>query len=121
MDSSSNMLGALLQQAGGLQGLMEKFGQAGLGDQFSSWVSQGENQAISGDQLKSALGGEVFGEASKKMGLDLGALMPMAAKLLPELINQLTPQGKIEGNEPSEGQIKDVVGNLLKNGLSQLM
>jgi uncharacterized protein YidB (DUF937 family) len=39
--------GGLLAQSGGLQGLANKFSQAGQGGAFSSWVGMGENQSPS--------------------------------------------------------------------------
>ena len=39
------ILGTVLAQSGGLQGLMSKFSQAGLGNVFSSWVSTGPEPA----------------------------------------------------------------------------
>src|SRR5579859_6283832 len=41
----------LIQQNGGVPGLIARFEQSGLGQQAASWVSTGANQAISADQL----------------------------------------------------------------------
>jgi len=38
------VLGGLLAQSGGLQGLANKFAQSGQGNAFQSWVGMGENQ-----------------------------------------------------------------------------
>ncbi len=45
------ILGRVLAQNGGLQGLANKFSQTGQGDKFASWVSRGENQPISSSQI----------------------------------------------------------------------
>ena len=41
----------LLQQSGGLAGILEKFKKAGFGAQANSWVSTGQNMAISPEQV----------------------------------------------------------------------
>jgi len=41
------ILGGLLAQSGGLQGLASKFAQSGQGNAFKSWVGMGENQPVS--------------------------------------------------------------------------
>ena len=41
---------------GGLEGLVAKFQQAGLGEVIGSWIGTGQNQAISGEQLSNVLG-----------------------------------------------------------------
>ena len=46
------ILGGLLTQSGGLEGLANKFSQGGQGGAFSSRVGMGENQPISADQIQ---------------------------------------------------------------------
>jgi uncharacterized protein YidB (DUF937 family) len=62
MQSQANplvgVLGTLLMQSGGLQGLMGKFSQAGLGSVFSSWVGCGANQPIAANQIEQVLGSD---------------------------------------------------------------
>ena len=41
----------ILQQNGGIEGVLAKFQQAGYGAQAGSWVSTGQNVPISGDVL----------------------------------------------------------------------
>jgi uncharacterized protein YidB (DUF937 family) len=50
------MLSGLLSEAGGMEGLMSQFQSAGFGGPFASWVSTGENQPLSADQMQNALG-----------------------------------------------------------------
>ena len=49
------IVGGLLAQSGGLQGLASKFAQNGQGNAFQSWVGMGENQPISSGQIQNAL------------------------------------------------------------------
>src|ERR1700747_2842234 len=64
------VLGGLLAQSGGLQGLANKFAQSGQGNAFQSWVGMGENEAISSNQVQSVLGSEQVNAIETKMGVD---------------------------------------------------
>ena len=100
--------GGLIEQAlnlindpavGGLSGLINKFQNNGLGDLISSWVSTGQNQAISGDQMTSTLGMDKIGEIAKSLGISHTDTANGLASILPQLIDKLTPQGQVpEGN-----------------------
>ena len=61
-------LAGLLQQPGGLQGLIDRFQQAGLGSQMSSWVGTGSNLPVEGAQLQQALGGDWFAGLASQLG-----------------------------------------------------
>jgi len=88
-----------VQQEGGLDGLMGKLRDAGLGDQVDSWVSTGGNQPISPDQLSQALGPETVQKLSSSSGLDITKLLPLLAAFLPQIVDMLTPNGQ----EPAGG------------------
>ncbi len=45
------MIMGLLQQNGGLSGLVQTLGKSGLADQVASWVGTGANQPVSPDQI----------------------------------------------------------------------
>jgi uncharacterized protein YidB (DUF937 family) len=49
------ILGGLLAQSGGVQGLANKFSQRGQGDTFSSWVGMGENSRFPAIKFKTCL------------------------------------------------------------------
>jgi len=80
---------------GGLGGLMNALRQGGLGGQLDSWISTGPNQAVSPDQLQSALGGsDLLGSLAQQLGGSHGDAASMLSQVLPGLIDQLTPQGQ---------------------------
>jgi hypothetical protein len=58
--------------AGGLGGLLDKLQKGGLGNVVDSWLNSGDNQAVSPDQLRSALGPEVVRTLAQRSGLGLG-------------------------------------------------
>jgi uncharacterized protein YidB (DUF937 family) len=112
-----NVLSGLLAnngELGGLNGLVEKFQQAGLGDAVSSWIGKGENQAISGDQLSNALGSDVITKAASQLGLDPSQLSGQLAQMLPGLIDKLTPNGTAPaGGLGNAGDLMGMLGGLL--------
>jgi uncharacterized protein YidB (DUF937 family) len=85
----------LLQQNGGLQGILGKFQQAGYGAQADSWVSTGQNMPISGDALSHVLGQGQLGQIAEQLGMSSGDTAGGLASVLPQLIDRMTPQGQV--------------------------
>jgi uncharacterized protein YidB (DUF937 family) len=82
-------------QVGGITGLQKMFEQGGLGGVFSSWVSNGQNQPISANQLQDVLHSGAFEEAAQKSGIDANQLTGIMSTLLPHLVDKLTPNGQV--------------------------
>jgi uncharacterized protein YidB (DUF937 family) len=101
-----------VQQEGGIDALMGKLKDAGLGDQVDSWVGTGENQPVDPAALGQALGPDTVQRLSAGSGIDVGKLLPMLAAFLPQIINMLTPHGKIP-----EGGLGQAAGNMDIGGL----
>jgi uncharacterized protein YidB (DUF937 family) len=80
---------------GGLGNLVEQFQRGGLGDVMSSWIGTGQNQPISPDQLGGVLGGELLGKLTQQTGMNPGDLLGQLSKMLPQMVDQATPEGKI--------------------------
>jgi uncharacterized protein YidB (DUF937 family) len=89
------LLAALSSQEGGLGGLVQKFESAGLGDVISSWVGNGENQAVAPDALHGILGSDLVQQISAKTGLPVAELLPQIAQHLPGLVDGMTPEGQL--------------------------
>lgn len=98
-------------QAGGLQGLIQQFQQAGLGGHMDSWISTGQNLPISPDQLTQVLGSGKLQQMAQQAGMDPQALSSGLSQVLPQMIDKLTPQGQA----PSSG-FDDVIGMLGRLG-----
>jgi uncharacterized protein YidB (DUF937 family) len=92
---------ALVQQQGGLSGLLDKFRQSGLGQHADSWVGTGPNMAVTGAQVQQVLGGDALSGIAARLGIPVQQAGASMAQLLPELINQLTPGGQMPGNHDS--------------------
>ncbi len=102
----------LINQQGGLSGLVEKFQQGGLGDVVASWVGTGANQPISADQLQQVLGSGPLADIAGKLGVSPDEVGGHLAQLLPQVVDKLTPNGSIE-----QGGLLDQGLNVLKSGL----
>jgi uncharacterized protein YidB (DUF937 family) len=99
--SQGNLVEALLgllnqsQNGGGLQNLISSFQQAGLGEVIASWVSTGQNLPISAEQIQQALGGGQLSQLANASGLSQSDTAGGLAAILPNLIDQMTPNGQI--------------------------
>ena len=101
----------MLNQNGGLAGVLEKFKENGLAEQAASWVGTGENLPISADQIASVLGNSQLGEIATKFGIDTNTLSAQIAEHLPVIVDKLTPNGEV----PSEsGNLLSVLMGMLK-------
>jgi len=80
---------------GGLGALVEQFTQAGHGGAVNSWIGQGQNQPIAPHDLGAALGPETVGQLSQQTGMGSSDLLSQLSQLLPGVIDQLTPQGRM--------------------------
>ena len=115
--ADANPLGAalasLLEKNGGIQGLMAKFSQGGLGDIFSSWVGLGENKSISPDQINSLLGSDQIGSIAKGLGIDPALASGFLADHLPKIIDKLTPSGQVEAGADDAKGLASLLPSLL--------
>ena len=80
---------------GGLGDLIGKLTAGGAGPQVNSWVGQGANEPIQPGQLGSALGQGTLNELSQRTGMSQQELLNQLATALPQLINHLTPNGRM--------------------------
>jgi uncharacterized protein YidB (DUF937 family) len=82
-------------QSGGLMGLVEKMTAGGLGEQVNSWISTGQNLPVTGNQIQAILGSSVVQEMAEKMGINSNDVAGNLARLLPLVIDHLTPDGQV--------------------------
>lgn len=101
-------------ELGGIQGLIAKFDQAGLGDLIQSWIGNGDNLPISGDQMSRVLGSDLVKNIASQLGMDPAQASSQLAQLLPGLINQFTPQGHVPaGGLGNAGDLMGMLGGFL--------
>ena len=109
------VLGGLLAQSGGLQGLASKFAQSGHGNAFQSWVGMGENQPVSGSAIQNALGSDQVKALAAKMGIDPAQASAFLAEYLPKVVDKLTPAGKIDPGADHQQGLASLLPSLLQS------
>jgi len=87
--------------SGGLGDLMKQFQQQGLGDQADSWVSNGPNKQIAPGDLANALGADQINQLASQSGLSREELLQGLSQHLPDVVNHLTPDGRL----PDENEL----------------
>jgi uncharacterized protein YidB (DUF937 family) len=87
--------------SGGLGDLLRQFQQNGQGEVANSWVGPGPNKQISPGDLASALGADQIDALSAQSGLSRDELLSGLSRHLPDVIDHLTPDGRL----PTEGEL----------------
>jgi uncharacterized protein YidB (DUF937 family) len=88
--------------SGGLGDLLNQFQQKGLGDKADSWVSNEPNKQVSPGDLANALGADQIEALTSQSGLSRDDLLQGLSQFLPDVVNKLTPDGRLpDENEMS--------------------
>lgn len=112
-----SLITGLVNQHGGLEGLLKQFAAKGLGDHAASWVSTGQNLPITGEHITHVFGAEKVQQLAQQAGLPAGAVSSGLADLLPKVVDHLTPQGSIGGQDGIQAGLQ----KLLQGGLGGLL
>jgi uncharacterized protein YidB (DUF937 family) len=94
---------------GGLAGLVQAFQGRGMGDLVSSWIATGPNPPVNASQITDVLGHDTMSQFAAKAGVPHGEAGGLLASLLPAVIDQLTPQGRV----PEPNDLESALGGLL--------
>ena len=89
--------------SGGLGDLLKQLQQNGHGETANSWVSPGPNKQIAPGDLANALGADQINGLMSQTGLSREDLLSGLSQQLPDVINHLTPDGRLPtGDEVSD-------------------
>ncbi len=91
--------------SGGLGDLLKQFQQNGHGDTGNSWVAPGPNKQIAPGDLANALGADQINSLMSQSGLSREELLSGLSQHLPEVINHLTPDGRLPTEDELAGRI----------------
>lgn len=112
-DLMSSVIGGLIQQAGGVGGLLGMLKQGGLGQHADSWQGTGQNMPIEGGDLMKVLGGMMGGagaqQAQQAQPGGMGGGMGGLGGLLGSVLGGAAPGG-------AGGNLGDL---LAKSGIGQ--
>jgi uncharacterized protein YidB (DUF937 family) len=89
--------------SGGLGDLLKQLQQNGHGETANSWVSPGPNKQIAPGDLANALGADQINSLMSQSGLSREDLLNGLSQQLPEVVNHLTPDGRL----PTEDEVAD--------------
>jgi uncharacterized protein YidB (DUF937 family) len=81
--------------SGGLGRLINDLQNSGQGRVAQSWINRGPNDEIAPADLKNALGSETLDALARQTGLSPDELLKGLSQHLPDLIDQLTPNGRL--------------------------
>jgi uncharacterized protein YidB (DUF937 family) len=88
----------MLQQNGGLSGVLAKMQQAGYGEQAQSWVGTGQNLPIDAGALSQIFGQGNLGQLAQQLGISPDEASGSLAQMLPDVVDRMTPAGQIPDN-----------------------
>jgi uncharacterized protein YidB (DUF937 family) len=105
----------MINNAGGLSALAQKFQQNGLGDMVAAWIKTGPNPPITQQQVQQVLGSDAVQALAQKVGLSGPNASALLVTVLPTLVDKLTPNGQIPTD--AGGLLESGVNFLKKSGL----
>jgi len=91
--------------SGGLGKLIKELQDSGHGRAAQSWVGTGQNQEIAPHHLADALGSDTLDALSQQTGLEREDLLAGLSQHLPDLIDQLTPHGRLPSEEEAHRMV----------------
>ena len=106
------VVGPLLMKflsGGGLQKMMGQAQAAGAGDKAQSWVAKGENQQIGAVELEKVVGTEEIDQIANAVGADREQTAAVLAQALPQVVDQVTPDGKLPDPDQLDAALKNVL------------
>lgn len=120
--SAESLVGGLIgafssgggSQSGMLHGILGNLASSGLQELVSSWLSKGDNKPISAGQISSALDQNQLSELAGHLNVDAGSVPGVLAKLLPEIVDKISPNGQMPQAHELSGSLSSVM-DVLKN------
>ena len=85
----------LVNDHGGVQGMMDTLSQKGLGGAVQSWIGTGPNQPMTADQVHQTIGADKVAELAKQAGVTPQEMSNHLATTLPQVVDQLSPNGTL--------------------------
>jgi uncharacterized protein YidB (DUF937 family) len=93
--ASGEISSGMLRGLPGLGAIVDRFTQNGFSDTVQSWIGVGQNRPIAPNDLNAALGPDVVNNLERQTGLSRDQLLDQLAQALPQVVDRLTPHGRI--------------------------
>ena len=94
--------------AGGLGAILGQLQQAGFGEQADSWVGRGANKPIPLDAMTQIFGRDGIEEISRRAGLSEADTAAGLSRLLPEVVDRVTPEGNVPDFDALTRSVSDL-------------
>ncbi len=117
-DMLQSVIGGLLGGSGDkgidLGSLVGNLQNGGLGDIAESWLGDGDNAEISGEQLESILGSDKLQAAAQQLGADQGDLMNGLKEMIPQVVDKSSSGGSLLDSVGGIGGLASMASKFLK-------
>jgi uncharacterized protein YidB (DUF937 family) len=92
------LLGHLLK-GGGLSNLVQNAHANGLSAQADSWVGGGQNQPVSGQDIRGVVGEDAIKSVAQQTGISEDQAADVLAQVVPQVVSGLTPGGQVPSDD----------------------
>ena len=94
----------------GMQGILSKLQASGMDKQVMSWIGHGQNEPVSGDDIKRAVDPQQLSQVAQQCGMSQDQVADHVAQALPEAVDKATPGGAV----PQQGFSMDSLMGMFK-------
>lgn len=105
----NHLVRSYIEQHGGVAALVKKFEEQGMGSLVASWVGTGANHAVTGQQIQQALGSGALQQLAAKFGMNADDIANKLAAVLPQVVDQMTPNGTVPPAAMGSAPVADPV------------
>ncbi|OTG64025.1 hypothetical protein B9T29_01635 [Acinetobacter sp. ANC 3903] len=111
---------AWIQKQGGIQGALDKLKGMGLSSQVDDWVSTGpgENASVDQQQVQGLFDEQEVEQVAQETQVPTQDIYGAISKVLPQIIDYLTPQGEQTNKQEANADIQQVM-NLVSGFLKR--
>jgi uncharacterized protein YidB (DUF937 family) len=95
-----------------MDGILNQLKQNGLADQVQSWVSPGENKAISPEQVQQGFGSSAVASIAERAGISPAVASGVIAVVLPLVVSHLSGNS---GQPAQPGGLAGLAGKIFGN------
>lgn len=93
----TDVLGSLIRNQGGMEGIFNQLQKGGLDDLLNSWIGTEKNQPLNPNQVNDVFGDETLSQVAQQAGVDKSQAQDILSQALPQIIDMLTPNGREGG------------------------
>lgn len=104
-----------IQRNGGLSGAFNKIQNMGFGHQANSWMSADQsNQPLDANDINQLFDNDELAQVAAQTGVEQSEVRQSMAELLPQLFDNLTPNGDTQTESQANNEISDILSQLGK-------